>query len=362
MKLVQLGDGHDFAEWRAAARALLRDGVRPDEVVWEEVNAGGDLFAAPVERRRVEGCPVGVVPRRFIDLAKVAMFHRDPRRFALLYRLLFRLQKHPALLGARSDPDVARLHTLVGNLRQEAERVTARRNRSAPSEVSPPAETEQGVSKVDEADPEIASLSAAKRLVQSCTRCPLYAQATQAVFGEGPASAEVMFVGEQPGDQEDLAGKPFVGPAGRVFDRTLEAVGIDRSRVYVTNAVKHFKFEPRGKRRIHQKPNSGEIQACRFWLDLEREFVRPKLVVALGATAVQSLMGKAASISSLRGRKLEMRDGAALIVTVHPSSLLRIPDRQKAAEEAKRFEADLRAVKAFIDKRGDETRHGGLAA
>lgn len=147
MKLVQLGDGHDFAEWRAAARALLRDGVRPDEVVWEEVNAGGDLFAAPVERRRVEGRPVGVVPRRFIDLAKVAMFHRDPRRFALLYRLLFRLQKHPALLGARSDPDVARLYTLVGNLREETKRVTARRNRSTAPEVPPAARKEPGMTK-----------------------------------------------------------------------------------------------------------------------------------------------------------------------------------------------------------------------
>ncbi len=147
-----------------------------------------------------------------------------------------------------------------------------------------------------------------------------------------------------------------------MFDKALDTVGIDRRRVYVTNAVKHFKFEPRGKKRIHQKPNAGEITACRFWVNLEREFVRPKLIVALGATAVHSLMGKAASISSLRGKKLELPDGGTLLVTVHPSYLLRMPDREKAAEELKRFEADLQAVKAFIDRRGDEVRSGGPLA
>ena len=191
---------------------------------------------------------------------------------------------------------------------------------------------------------------------------PMVHGGKKAVLGEGPIGAKLAFVGEQPGDQEDLSGKPFVGPAGQVLDTALEKVGIDRSRVYVTNSVKHFKFEPRGKKRIHQKPNAGEIQACRFWINLEREFVRPKLIVALGATAVQSLMGKAASVTSLRGRKLELEDGASLLVTVHPSYLLRMPDRAKAAEELKRFEADLRAVKAFIDRRGDEVRRGGPLA
>jgi DNA polymerase len=212
--------------------------------------------------------------------------------------------------------------------------------------------------RADEAEEPITSLAAARAAVQGCERCPLHVHATQAVFGEGPQTAEVMFVGEQPGDQEDLAGKPFVGPAGQVFDRALETVGLDRRRTYVTNAVKHFKFEPRGKRRIHQKPNAGEIQACRFWLELEREFVRPKLVVAMGATAVQSLLGKSASITSLRGKKLELPGGAALLVTVHPSYLLRIPEAERKAEELKKFEADLRAVRAYLDKRGDEVRHG----
>ena len=207
-----------------------------------------------------------------------------------------------------------------------------------------------------------ATLAEVREAAEDCRRCPLWRNATQTVFGEGPDTAEVVFVGEQPGDQEDIAGKPFVGPAGRVFDAILDEAGIARDKTYVTNAVKHFKFEPRGKRRIHSKPNSGEIAACRFWLDLERALVRPKLVVALGATAVHSLMGKAGAISALRGKKLELPDGAALIVTVHPSYLLRLPDRARASEERARFEADLKAVRVFIDRRGDEARRGGPLA
>jgi len=362
MKWVRLRSGTDFDEWRAAARGLLIEGTPPGEVRWEVVR--DDLFAAPSEVPEVTNRAVGVVPQRFIDLARVALFHKDPLRFGLLYRVLFRLQKDRTLLTLRSDPDVSRLYRLVADLRAEAAG-KADRNHPAPVAISPPRQEVEAPMRQepDETEAEqIVSLAAARAAVQGCTRCPLYEHATQAVFGEGPKSAEVMFVGEQPGDQEDLAGKPFVGPAGGVFDRALAAVGIDRQRVYVTNAVKHFKFEPRGKKRIHQKPNAGEIQACRFWLNLEREFVRPKLIVAMGATAVQSLMGKSASISSLRGKKLELPDGSNLLVTVHPSYILRMPDRHKVAEELKRFEADLRAVKAFIDRRGDEVRRGGPLA
>ena len=184
-----------------------------------------------------------------------------------------------------------------------------------------------------------------------CTRCPLYKCATQTVFGEGPFDARILFIGEQPGDQEDLAGKPFVGPAGKVFDAAMEKVGFDRRRTYVTNAVKHFKFEPRGKRRLHQKPNAGEITACRFWLNLEREFVKPKVIVAMGATAVQSITGKAASITSLRGKRHELDDGTTLFVTVHPSYLLRIrPDGgTDVEEEHRRFEADLARIRDYAD-------------
>ena len=198
---------------------------------------------------------------------------------------------------------------------------------------------------------EIASLADARAAVQGCRRCPLYKHATQAVFGEGPRRAEVMFVGEQPGDQEDLAGKPFVGPAGRVLDAAVENVGIDRSRVYVTNAVKHFKFEPRGTRRIHQRPDAGEIQACRFWLDLEIGFVRPKVIVAMGATAAQSLLGKGVTIGKLRGAPIEREDGTLLFVTNHPSYLLRIRDAADRARERARFEADLALVRDAVEGR-----------
>jgi uracil-DNA glycosylase len=199
---------------------------------------------------------------------------------------------------------------------------------------------------------DIASLADARAAVQGCRRCPLYQYATQAVFGEGPRRAEVMFVGEQPGDQEDLAGKPFVGPAGKVLDAAVEKVGIDRARVYVTNAVKHFKFEPRGKRRIHQRPDAGEIQACRFWLNLEIGFVKPRVIVALGATAAQSLLGKGVTIGKLRGAPIEREDGTLLFVTNHPSYLLRIRDADDKARERARFEADLTLVREAIEGRG----------
>ncbi|MDE0878307.1 MAG: UdgX family uracil-DNA binding protein [Sphingomonas bacterium] len=175
-----------------------------------------------------------------------------------------------------------------------------------------------------------------------CTRCPLYKPATQTVFGEGPIGAAMMFVGEQPGDQEDLAGRPFVGPAGQVFDRALDEAGIERARVYVTNAVKHFKFEPRGKKRIHAKPGAGEIDACRWWIEQEQALIAPRMTVALGATAARSLFGKTMTIGSNRGRMMDLPDsrGAAWI-TVHPSYLLRLPDEAKRAEEYARFVDDL---------------------
>lgn len=196
---------------------------------------------------------------------------------------------------------------------------------------------------------EIASLADARAAVTGCRRCPLYEHATQAVFGEGPGTAELMFVGEQPGDQEDLSGKPFVGPAGQVFDRAMKKVGLDRREAYVTNAVKHFKFTPRGKRRIHNKPDAGEIEACRFWLDLEREFVKPLVIVAMGATAVRGVLGKVATISSMRGEPITLEDGTLLVVTVHPSYLLRLPDRDQAAVELERFEADLKLVAKLME-------------
>jgi DNA polymerase len=180
---------------------------------------------------------------------------------------------------------------------------------------------------------------------RKCTRCDLYKCATQTVFGEGPLDARIMFVGEQPGDQEDIAGRPFVGPAGALFDAALEKAGIERSSVYVTNAVKHFKFVQRGKRRIHSKPDTSEVTACRWWLSQERDLIRPALVVALGATAARSLLEKAVTISRVRGEPLALADGSELWVTVHPSFLLRIPDERRRREERSLFVRDLERVK-----------------
>ncbi|GLQ37993.1 uracil-DNA glycosylase [Rhizobium albus] len=194
-----------------------------------------------------------------------------------------------------------------------------------------------------------ATLDALEKQAEGCRRCPLWKDATQTVFGEGPRDADVVFVGEQPGDQEDLAGKPFVGPAGQMFNATLEEVGIDRQRVYVTNAVKHFKFEPRGKRRIHSKPNSGEVQACRWWLDQELTLIQPKLTVALGATALTALSGKTMPVTKNRRQIVTTESGLRVFVTVHPSFLLRIPDKETAARERRLFAEDLAAVRDLMN-------------
>ena len=190
----------------------------------------------------------------------------------------------------------------------------------------------------------LAAWEALRDEAAGCTRCSLYKPATQTVFGEGPVDADLMFVGEQPGDQEDLAGRPFVGPAGQVFDRALSEAGIDRTRTYVTNAVKHFKFEQRGKRRLHSKPGAGEIEACRWWIDQELSIVSPKVTVALGATAARSLFGTVMTIGKSRGAALELPGGGEAWVTVHPSYLLRIEDKIAAAEEYARFVEDLRVI------------------
>ena len=194
-------------------------------------------------------------------------------------------------------------------------------------------------------DDDVKTLGELARAVDRCTRCPIHCNATQAVAGEGPQSARVMFVGEQPGDQEDLQGRPFVGPAGQVLNEALEEAGIDRTRLFLTNAVKHFKFEPRGKRRLHQNPTAGEIDICRWWLDKERAFVQPELIVTLGGSALRGVTGKSASIASMRGRVHELAGGGKLLATIHPSFLLRLPDRERAAEERKAFVADLIRVR-----------------
>jgi len=192
--------------------------------------------------------------------------------------------------------------------------------------------------------PDTSSLNAVREAAADCTACHLHKRATQTVFGQGPKHAPMMLVGEQPGDYEDVAGKPFVGPAGKIMDRALEDAGIDRTQVYVTNAVKHFKWEPRGKRRIHQKPNSREIAACRPWLEAELRIVRPRLVVAMGATAAQAIFGPGFRVTRERGKVLSSKLAPRVLATVHPSSLLRQPDEESREREYKHFVSDLRGA------------------
>jgi DNA polymerase len=198
--------------------------------------------------------------------------------------------------------------------------------------------------------PDTTSWSVVREAAKDCEACHLYKRGTQTVFGEGPKRAAMMLVGEQPGDYEDVAGKPFVGPAGKIMDRALDEAGIDRSQIYVTNAVKHFKWEPRGKRRIHQKPNSREIAACHPWLEAELRIVKPNLVVAMGATAAQTIFGPGFRVTRERGKILSSKLAPKVLATVHPSSLLRQPDEESREREYKHFVADLRAAVKAAEK------------
>lgn len=196
--------------------------------------------------------------------------------------------------------------------------------------------------------PEKHSLSAFRSAAADCKACDLWKRGTQTVFGEGRRRAVVLFVGEQPGNEEDLSGKPFVGPSGRLFDSALKEAGIDRSQTYVTNVVKHFKWEPRGKRRIHKKPNAGEISACRPWLEAEIALVKPKVIVALGATAAQALLGPKFRVTKQRGQFLEFTLAPYIMATVHPSAILRAPDDETRHLEHRHFVNDLKKLARIL--------------
>jgi uracil-DNA glycosylase family protein len=198
--------------------------------------------------------------------------------------------------------------------------------------------------------PERKSLKAFRDAAADCKACDLWKRGTQTVFGEGPRRAEVLFVGEQPGNEEDLSGKPFVGPAGRLLNDALTEAGIDREQTYVTNIVKHFKWEPRGKRRIHKKPNAGEIAACRPWLEAEIGLIKPKVIVCLGATAAQALLGPKFKVSKQRGQFIESALAPYILATVHPSSILRAPDDETRHAEKRRFVDDLKKVAQVLSK------------
>jgi uracil-DNA glycosylase family protein len=244
-------------------------------------------------------------------------------------------------------PEAAAIPELIRNAASRTEDMVQDQPRNAPTAM--PVAARQVIERRDAAAtlPENAPpLAHQARAAAECRRCDLWQPATQVVFGEGPADARIMFVGEQPGDQEDLAGRPFIGPAGQLFDRAMAEAGLDRATVYVTNAVKHFKFVPRGKRRIHEKPGTVEIAACKVWLEGERDTVRPAVTVMMGATAARAVMGREVRITRERGQPvaLPLADGgnATGLITVHPSYLLRLPDEAARAREYASFVGDLR--------------------
>jgi DNA polymerase len=441
---VELAHAADLAGFRAAVRAALALQVDPDSIDWRVAGAPGLPRGAPLPMPADPPAPR--VPRRFVELAELAICHAEPSRFALLHRLLARMQLMPRLLEDRSDPQVDRLEEMARAVSRDRHRMRAflrfrevqeadgphviawfepdhhvlrldvgffiRRFASqrwtiltperaahwdgaalhwlpgaakadAPADdpveavwktwyaaVFNPARLKLKAMQAERPKPYWRSLpeaaltpervaGAESRMVDmmaggtlaelraqaaACRRCPLHEPATQTVFGEGPADARLMIVGEQPGDQEDLAGRPFVGPAGQLLDRCLAEAGIDRSRAYVTNAVKHFKYELRGRRRIHSSPNAGEIEACRWWLDAERAALKPGLVLMLGASAARAVLGRPVTVGKERGRLLALPDGGAGFLTVHPSYLLRIENGAQQRAEQARFVDDLRSA------------------
>jgi uracil-DNA glycosylase len=298
--------------FRQAARRLISEQIAPEEIVWREATAPPPppgLFDAPPPEPEAPAAESDLmVPRPFVELARSVSSHPDPDRWRLLYSVLWKLARGDrGLLLSRGDPDLQRLRRFDAELQQGL--------------VAPPASgAAPFVSETQDLD-ELA------RAAASCRGCDLYRHATQTVFGKGPSTARAVLVGEQPGDQEDLQGAPFVGPAGEVLDRALAEAAIPRQDVYVTNAVKHFKFIRTGRRRIHQTPGTVEIGACRPWLEAELAIIRPRVLVCLGATASRALIGPDFRITRDRGRFLETRWAPRLLATYHPSAVLRAEDQ-----------------------------------
>jgi uracil-DNA glycosylase len=324
----------EFRSWQQAARGLAQQGIPPDEVSWVVLDAVDSslpgLFETAGSETRSSAAAAFTVPRRFMTAAEQAAQHPDPQRWAFLYRILWRLlHEDRRLLERVTDPDVRQL------LRMEQQ---AADNAATPGKAT-------SARPFVPAGADLDGLGTAARL---CTGCELYRNATQVVFGRGPANARLMLIGEQPGDQEDLQGAPFVGPAGEVLDRALADAGIARSEIYVTNVVKHFKWEPRGKRRIHRTPGMAEIEACRPWLEAELGAVRPDLIVCLGSTALQALMGPQFRVLKNRGRLFKTSWGPPLMATLHPSAILRIDDPAAAEASYRMIVEDLGNATRFL--------------
>lgn len=460
--VVNLPLADDFDFWRDRARGLVQCDVPPDLVTWVEPGGNRSLFSHGDRPPMPDADgPFVRASKAFIDLARMALCHADPQRFALLYRLLWRLQGNSRIMEDKADADVRRVEDLARAVRRDMHKMRAfLRFRQVPEgddgapdhyvawfepehhilranagffvrrftsmhwsiltpqgslhwdgivlEEGPPASRadaptgdptedlwrkyyastfnparlkigamlkemprkywknmpeavlipdliagaqarESAMVKAGEREPgeRPESLPAIGDAIHACRRCPIGELDNRAVMGEGPGDAPLMIVGEQPGDQEDLAGRPFVGPAGQVLDEHLQRAGIDRGTAYVTNAVKHFKFTLRGKKRLHQSPTAKEIDHCRWWLEGERALVQPKLVLALGASAARGLLGRTVSISRERGQPQQLDDGAELWVTAHPSYLLRL-DGLAREEQERLFQADLAAVAARL--------------
>ena len=325
MKAVEIAP--TFEAWQAAARVLLTEGVAPSDVTWREA-PGAPLAVGPAAGS-------ARVPRQFLDLARQASGATDPARWAALYTVLYRLvHECRDLLADPRDRDVRRLKGLAAQAWRQAQQ----------AEVQEALALEQQGGGAASFVPAGAGLDQLRAAAARCEGCELFRHATQVVFGRGPTDARVVLVGEQPGDQEDLKGAPFVGPAGEVLDRALAEAGIDRQRVYVTNAVKHFKFELRGKRRIHQTPRMPEITACRPWLEAELQVVKPAVLGALGATAARAIFGPDFRLLKQRGQFFPTPWAPKTLATLHPSAVLR---GQDAAEEARLYAmllADLRLI------------------
>ena len=318
-----------FESWQAAARVLLADGVAPGLVEWREAADAPAIAAPPPGGARV--------PRQFLDVARQAAAASDPARWSALYTVLWRLvHESRELLADAHDPDVRRLNGLAAQGRREAQQAEMREVLAL----------EQQGSGAAPFVPSGATLDELRAAAARCEGCELFRRATQMVFGRGPADARVVLVGEQPGDQEDLKGAPFVGPAGEVLDRALAEAGLDRAQVYVTNAVKHFSFVERGRRRIHQTPRLPEIAACRPWLEAELEVIKPKILGCLGATAARAILGPDFRLMRQRGQFFETRWAAKTIATFHPSAILRGQDDAEQARLYAMLRDDLRLIAA----------------
>ena len=342
-----------YEGWHAAARHLLLASTPPDRVAWREraadqpslLDVAIDTPSAPVDTGSIR------VPRRFVELAREAAGGADPQRWALLYEVLWRLVREDReLLDREEDPAVKRLRQMS----ESGRRAPAPAARAAgPRAAAKPAAARTAGADADGGTaapfvPDSSELGALKKASARCQGCDLYRHATQTVFGQGSRESRLVLVGEQPGDQEDRQGLPFVGPAGEVLDRALAEAGIDRKTVYVTNAVKHFKFTERGKRRIHEKPSSAEVAACRPWLEAELRAIEPDVILCLGATAASSLIGPKFRLLAQHGQLFDSAFARKITATIHPSAVLRGPDEDAKAKLYAMLVGDLRATAKIL--------------